>query len=946
MLTHAASSPTEVFDDTARNGHHGPFKFNFGFPEALARGTKGTDLDLRIHNGRKNFIAGDPYPTCDDFRPKTRVRILTLGADATDLDLARWVDHTPRKSAQIALVVDIVKSPTLDAWEDVLWAHDEKGGTRIGAVLLRPDTQLPPTFFALTNPLTVPGVVQPLGTWLSVTRNPKCNWRFPSRWSFPDWIVDKLPVRKSWRVGYAFADLSAEGLDSLLAEYAGLLDRGNGFQILPGSDLPENVASYLRWRYGGASGLRRQLDLWYVAQDLRTQGELSVHQPLEYTPAQLAIPGLITEEDLKREVPRGFTAPKRGPRRAVPLDQAEETIRDQVFMGSTDDPAMQNRRERNRTFDHNGRKLRKYHEGSTFLRRKTGPRVDDDPSPFVTCGAVSGRGDLRRRAGEPRRNGPATVSPTTAFLPVPEGLATFEEWDWTPTAEHLDLITAMLARHGTEYEVAEQQAGYWRTGEQFGIQVPDEAEVVELKDGRWVPRKYRVWSIDQEFCPLGEWNRHWDPEQGRTIPGRAEGMSRFDKAQWKYARGGVWLFWKVGEDVRALFLNKNTRPDSLPSRAERARIQRRATLAYKSNAQPPERMLAKAFWFNRKEGRFEEPRSFQGRDGRIVHLRPRPNDVPTTAWGVWKRSWTALQTVRQLLAEERWEYLAFDNEALLDVDRPVVLETTADEPARFSTDTRVGPEEVDDPQAEAVARVEEFLSKLTRRVFATALDQDVKDDFAAQVLAAQELLRPAVYGQQEAPKETTLADMNPPAEPAGKPKVRADNALDADILQTWRTLFAKYQALAKARPAQAEFYQALAARCAWHATGKAGPPPVVPPKVESGTLKVQRDEPATPPVNRMETALLFARAFAAGQSRDAEYYTAPAEVTTRDGRRVRVDPAQWYSPEPATVEKAHTWLVRHDRTTADDVTQFRRQGRVRYAHYRRLRRKALYGVQG
>jgi hypothetical protein len=696
---------------------------------------------------------------------------------------------------------------------------------KVGAVLVRPGAELPATFYAALTPKVVPPVVRTLGTWLSAARNPRCNWHFPSRWAFPDWIVDRLPRRADPRVGWAFSDLSAAGLDSLLFEYAGLVDRGNNFQVRPGTDFPENVASYLRWKYGGEAGVHAQLDLWAEAQDVRTQGELSVHSPFE-----------------RADHPTWIKKNPKSPRRQVPVDQAELTLWDSVFMGSVDDPAMANLRDQNRTFLHQGRHLRKYHEGSTLLRRRSGPRVDDDPSPFVTCGQVAGRGDLRKRAGEPRRKGPAETNPVTAYLPVPEGLATFEEWDFHPTAEHLPAITAQFKAHGVEYELEDQAAGYWRS----------------YADG------------SQDFVPLSEWNRHWDGE--KMVPGRKEAIPPHERALWAYARGGQWLCWTAADGVtRLLFVSKTTRPDSLPSRSARKRM-----MDTPADVTLPERTLAQFLWFDKKKGEYVPPRSFTGQDGKRVHLRPKPLPVPSTAWGVWRRCWAELATVRQLLTEERWEKLAFEPAALFGTD------------GAYASDHHFADEDFDCPEEEAARRIETHLDTLARRVAESDVDADVRKDFAREIRATRDLVRASVYGLAPKAEAAKLDTMNPRAAEPRKIPVPAANPLEASILDTYRALYKRYTDLARLKPERAEHYRVLAARVLWRVNGKPGPKPELPVAPTAPT-------PAKEPHHN---ALLLTRAYAAAQGGDDR------------------------------ASKAREWLRRNEPT--GDVAPYRRAYKIRH----------------
>jgi hypothetical protein len=852
---------------------HGEFTFTPDYREAAV----GARPDTRVHAGPRAFVAGDPFEVDKTFT-KNKVRLLTWGSDTPDLDLLKWLDTSPRKSGRTTTLLDVVKTPSPDRWEDLLFAQAEPDVIPLKAVLVRPGAALPDTFYAVTSPLAVPPAVRALGAWLTATRNPKCNWRFSARWSFPDWIVDRLPRRTNWRAGYAFADLSAAGLDSLLAEYALLLDRGNHFAVdgrttENGWNLLENLRTYLRHRYGGGAGLRAQLDRWAEAQDVRTQGELSAHEPFE-----------------RPDHPAWVKKNPKGPRRQVPLEKADEVLWDATFMGSVDDPAMANLRDQGRTFDHetpDGRKvkLRKYHEGSTLLRRKTAPRVDDDPSPFVTCGQVSGRGDLRRRAGEPRRKGAADPNPVTAYLPVPEGLASYEEWDFHPTADHLPAIVAQLEARGVAHDVADQPAGCYRVADERGVLAFDEAELVELKDDTFVPKPLRPWTVAEDFCPLSQWNRHWDGDKKAVVPGRSEGMSRDERKLWVYARGGQWLTWTLPDgSERSLFVNKTSRPDSLPSRSARRKL-----MAVPADVPLPERALAKFLWFDRKNGAYVPPRSFKGEGGKAVHLRPKPLDCPATAWGTWKRCWAELQTVRQLLAEERWEKLAFAPEALFG------------SAGAYAADHRFAPEAFASPEAEAEARIAAHLDTLDRRVREAGLPDDVVADFTAEIRAAHATVHDAVRGTKGGPAPVDLASMAGPVAPPPPRKVVARDPLDARILESYRLLWKKYTDLAKARPDRRDAYLDLARKCVERATGIARPAQVV---------RTTEAPPAKEPIAR---PLALTRLYVLAQSAN-----------------------------PRTAAKARRILARRERP--GDVTRFRAAGRVRYSHYRRLRRTALYGV--
>lgn len=618
------------------------------------------------------------------------------------------------------------------------------------SILVRPGAKLPPTTPLLTlKPINVPKHLQGFGRWFS-TIAPSYGWKFSPNWKFPQWILALLPNRQERPRGFTFYDLSSAGLDSLLADYAGIIDRGNNFALKENSPIQENIKCYLRYRYGGEDGLEKQIDLWLQAKDAREQGGLSICYAGLYQDAQAnLLPRTKVEMPLQIE-----------------FDKAEGAIRDAVFMGGTQELEFANDSRTRQIFEHNGRTLRRYHEGSPIRRMKK-LRVEDDPSPMITCGYIRDRGDLLKFSGENKtKKRKSKASELSNFTAPPEGTVFFEQEDWTPGPEHLHTFLSHLEQNKTEYEVEVIPSGYYK--------LPSPEELSKQPEHTKIKKNWPFPHV--LFVSSQDWFQHWSSEQRRMIPGVSNTLNFFEKQFWQHSPGGVLVsFFDTEGTPRTLFFKKTEQVDStiFSKRKRQQLINKKDSL--------PERALRKVF---RKkvdtEGNVQwlPPTSFTNHSGKLVVLTARPQRFSSTDWNTWKRAWTSLNTIEQLLREERWERLAFHTELPLILEKqPRII----DEQDLYESEYA---------QNEAEKRINDFLDELLSRVSSTSLDEDIKDDFYLEVKEIRKLIKNSIAGRLGLPRhELTLNDMNPPcANPPLRYKTPNDS-VEAMMLETERELY-------------------------------------------------------------------------------------------------------------------------------------------------------------
>lgn len=503
-------------------------------------------------------------------------------------------------------LIVLTKGLKLDVWEDFLFGNlpnirEEKDPAEV-ILVKRKETNIPYSFYSESKVIRTTNSY----TWESHTRN-KMKFQFPPTWRFPKWI------RSSYKIDLTFDSFSANKLDSLLAEYAGVIDRGQirytyedghriqqeGFKLDPTSPICQNILCYLRMLYGGESGLSKQIELWLEALEARNQD----------LPSKLG-------------------------RRSADFVHPEIQIWDSVFMGGCTDRNFANLNSLNQVVIHKGKSYRRYHEGSPRSKAKK-IRIDTDPSDMPTCQDVTQRADkVRRKGGTSKKN-------LNIFnASVPEGISYFEVEDFTPTLEHLPLIVNQLkSRYGETWfndclKIFNKEAGYYAL-------VPNNPQT-NCSYNECTPG----------FIPAYEWEPHWDPISKQNVPGSKDLVD--DPSIWEYYPAQTVLVWKDPEGIsHKLVFPGSTQRDVGPLSKD-----------LHKNIDPTNvfELNRTRVWSAKKEA-WVLPYSFtvKNQDGKEkkVTVSPKPVTFNKAEWNIIRRSMSQLESIRKLLHEERWEYLAF-----------------------------------------------------------------------------------------------------------------------------------------------------------------------------------------------------------------------------------------------------------------------------------------------
>lgn len=595
-----------------------------------------------------------------------KIRLVTYGQQADD-EIVSLLSKARRESDKWTTILDLQQPPSLTMFEDNLW-----GDIKVSAIHVRSGIAIPKTPFIQLEEIKLPSTT---GKWFKVLEG-KYSWRFPPNWKFPKWLNDQLPKRKSWRLGREFSELSAIKQDSLLMEYAGLIDRGNSFKLDTSSDFCENIKCYLRYKHGGDKGIDRAIDLWQDAFDSVTHESLSVF-------------GRDNEDTNRGKLIESIRTVGKKP---VPtIDNAEEEIRDSVFMGSVSEETMANRSIVFQTFklDKNDHKTyRKFHEGTPRANRGR-IRIDEDPSDMITCGNIRGKGDLKRVAGEATFGQKSPYNTTNNFTAPPEGIAFGYSEDWEPTEEHLPIFLKNLESRGVEYILEEQIAGYIHF--KGNNQGPNFRKYISNKPG-----------VSQSFVPLENWNDKYDYKTKEKIEGSRRTIPREDLLNWIYVPSGHWLKLKD----KTFFFKKKVLLSPIGNKTSRKKLEQKVrTLKEKTPNRIKDRLFIKT-----KKGPYIKPFWSNGK-----YVPPKGDMASLKDWAVWRRCWTACETIRKMLEEERWERLAFDPN--LPIGEMFVSEQ------KILENTNIDTEE------EARLRIHRFLTEIKKRIFNTSLEQDIKEDF-------------------------------------------------------------------------------------------------------------------------------------------------------------------------------------------------------------------------
>lgn len=539
-------------------------------------------------------------------------------------------------------------------------------------------------------------------------------WAFSPKWKFPAWM--KLRGLKQNGQQLTFTEFCEAGHERTLWEYAGLIDLGHplfdfgdGLEIdiitgkpkalnviKPDSPLVENIRSFLEYRYGGPKGLSDIVELWLEAMDTKNSGVMTKHA-WKKVPVELA--------DINRE------------------------IFDGVFMGSVTEDGIANTQMRaavievrrtkpsldaegNEIFEQENVTLRRYSEGRILLRRGSGPKPDDDPSPFTTCGVVRSKGQLRYKANLIGDNKPSNARENMIIKPLDVQRSGIDE-NWEPTPEQFPAFLEQAYARGAEVvikTVGNDPADDIPAG--FARIRPSRRRVKQVV-GKG--RREHIGIVDEgpqfpiEVIPSKIWYGYF--ENGKRVPGYRESLpSDIRKAFWQIPKGQV-----VRVEDKIFFIKDTTRTDATQTTSE-AKRNLEAVDTLREHA--PDRLLSKVMVFDRNKEQWREPYSFENRNtGKVIHVRPKPGSFITSDWDIYRRHWNRLETIRQLLQEERWEYLAFDrDENRFDANG-------------IDWSTKPLKEQKDEAYGRIYAELQESLVYIEQ----TTLDADVKEDFKLQI---------------------------------------------------------------------------------------------------------------------------------------------------------------------------------------------------------------------
>jgi len=454
--------------------------------------------------------------------------------------------------------------------------------------------------------------------------------------------------------GVPFSELSKLGLDRTLFEYAGMIDMGTSFKIDPDSPIALNIIDYLKEQYGD---LDRMLELWMDAMDAKN-GDMPIYLY----------------------------------RRLVPLDlkKINEVLHKSTFM--IEDPSA-SMKERGIFQLKDGQTCRLYHEGRTFLNRQR-LVVDDDPSPFLTVSNIRSRGQLRL-SGEILCGQKTDVSKSEfSSFTTPENIVRDNlDEDWVPSAEQLPKFLAQLRANGTKYKIFEHPSGYVRPCSPYIIDKYESHSEFRMRNGVRCTKK------PIEFYSLQEWHGSYDAStqtrnKGKktqftfdeqkefsrissgyiiVIPGRPAEEERKNLQIQRFFSDGT-----VEEDFidlpsrdaghyKMLYIPKGNVPNAFPT------ISEKKALKEKESSLTGDVLSRMYVWDNRNEN-WKQPYTFTTKEGKKVVVNPKPGTCDRSAWATWKRCFSKLNTLRQLINEERWEYIALEkNDNSIDIkDAPLL----------------------------------------------------------------------------------------------------------------------------------------------------------------------------------------------------------------------------------------------------------------------------------
>ncbi len=675
--------------------------------------------------------------------------LTTLGAEH-DNTLVNFFAKAKREKNNTIQIIDLHRNPSLDEWEYEL---DDPLPV---AVLLRNGVEVPTTF---AGSLTKQDFPFPGEGQLHKANGPSYTPTFSPGWKFPDWLRKQLPRLDATKKQYSFDDLYKAGFVTLLMEYAGYIERGNDFRLEPGSPICENIRLYLRRKFGGYKGIERKVEEWITASDIMNQENLLIPQNGRYQ-TMIRYNGEVDYVLATRSVYERNRFPD--------MEKVKEIIWNSTFMGSCDEIGVANLTTESFTFLHPtlNRRVRKYHEGNPRITNKR-MYIDTDPSDMTVCSAIRGQGTFDYDGKyEMMDNIDDASSKKYRLEAPPEGTVFFEPQEWHPGPEHQEMIIKRLMEMKSFIRGLEIPAGWYKlpyhpTKNLFQA-------FYALKHD-FDPKK------EIKFISSKDWIRHWDANQKKMVPGASEKMSQEEKSTWTYASGG-YIYWYLtkDEEVKSFFFKASMRPDVLPSKKSRQDLQK----LYEEGKKLPHRALLK-FLVPKKptednpEGGWQKPYSFRGRNNQTIHISPRPAMFDNNSWNIYNRSWTALEVVRKLLAEERWEKLAYDLNPIGTEDRTQEINPIV-----------------------AARKIRNHIMELVERV-KNACDEDVSKNFETEALGVFSFVLKSVHGEREASPKVTLETMNPVQGIATKRRTAAIDPVHSMMLEADRTLWSICNSKAK-----------------------------------------------------------------------------------------------------------------------------------------------------
>lgn len=511
----------------------------------------------------------------------------------------------------------------LDPFKGILSHYDLNFQTMILALNTK-------TLVKGVNDIFTPIKETSLGTFFRYSRNRNAH-KFPPNWKFPSWM--NIPFTGK---SVAFEELSKRNLDRTLFEYAGMIDMGTSFKLDPTSPICLNIIDYLQERYG--KDLNKFIELWMDAMDIKN-GECPIYLYRRLVPMDI--------KEINNVLYQSILMPK----------GKDDTLKEQnltIVKHSVKDLET----DEWKTEEYIGRF---YQENRIFIP-KTKPYVDTDPSTFVTVDAL--RGDSVRYYGQllEGSNNPDNTGDTSGRLIAPENITkdALDE-DWIPSDEQLNKFIINLQSHGTEITITEQESGYVKLISPYRTHRLEDGklitEIIPNSDGNLPERKL---SDILHFIPIKEWIGYYDYQQQTRIKGFVETNSNTTIKEYTRVSAGTLIeIPRKNDNPKILFIPKGRIPNSQPTKIERKKLLSQPTI--------PDDIKERLYIWDKKKEEWRTPYNFTTKEGKKVILNPKPGICNKTAWNCYRRAWTKINTFTQLVNEERWEYIALEQNSTIDV---------------------------------------------------------------------------------------------------------------------------------------------------------------------------------------------------------------------------------------------------------------------------------------